>query len=192
VWGGSLDLTRLPAEDENKLWKFTPDGKGDGTWATETISNQAAFQQREMTSLGAFANTKDTGFVIGGVIVSSSQSLLYAEAVARTATFDIKTKVWDDKLTGFGPFNTLAGASAHYIPNIGPNGLIIVLGGIAPSPEGLLSPKDVRPFDLRNLTFFDPYTRQTYSQIATGSIPPSPRSEFCVTGFANAEGGYEM
>jgi hypothetical protein len=65
-----LSFDRAPDKDENKLWKFTPNGKGDGTWATETISNQAAFQQREMTSLGAFANTEDTGFIIGGIIIS--------------------------------------------------------------------------------------------------------------------------
>jgi hypothetical protein len=191
VWGGSLDLGRVPDEDENKLWKFTPEGKGGGTWATVALKNEAEFQQRKMTFLGAYANTKNTGFVIGG-IVPSLQSRTYFEAVARTATLDIKAKIWEDRTTGFGPFDTLVGASAHYIPNIGPNGLIIVLGGIAPSPEGEVFLEGARPFDLRNLTFFDPHTKQTYSQIATGSIPPTPRSEFCVTGFVNTEGGYEM
>jgi hypothetical protein len=47
-------------------------------------------------------------------------------------------------------------------------------------------------YDLGNITFFDPKTKEAYWQKATGDIPESPLTQFCVVGFRNSQGGYKM
>ncbi|KAH6853180.1 hypothetical protein B0I37DRAFT_440375 [Chaetomium sp. MPI-CAGE-AT-0009] len=192
LWGGEWLSNEMDAG--NTLWKFTPDGTGGGSWATEAPQNSPLFDQLDMTQLSAFASTNTTGFVIGGLAsawTDPGRVPSHNQAVPGMLAFNMKTRVWEDGTTGFSPFDTLVGASAHWVPNIGPNGLIMVLGGVAPLPIQDTTFVDAPAFDFRNLTFFDPETKQAYWQLATGDIPSSPRSKFCVTGFPNSDGGYE-
>jgi hypothetical protein len=194
LWGGDW-ISGERTEGHDALWKFTPDGDG-GSWAMETPNNPALFQQLAVTKLGAFASTNKTGFVIGGLasgLTDPGRVPSHNQAVPGMVAFNMKTRVWEDGTTGFSPIDgTLVGASAQWVPNFGPNGLIMVLGGVAPAPLEDPTFIDDPVFDFRNLTFFDPETKQAYWQIATGAIPPNPRSKFCVTGFQAADGGYEM
>lgn len=108
-------------------------------------------------------------------------------------SFNFDTHEW---INGIGsdrpaPFGTLLQASAHYVPTFGPGGLVFVMGGFAPDPEGNTGIQSNPTFNFKNLTFFDPVTSKTYSQTATGDIPPSPRFEFCTAGWRNTDGGYE-
>lgn len=68
----------------------------------------------------------------------------------------------------------------------------MILGGVSHPVVGNGDWKTARPYDLRNITFFDPITYESYWQIATGSVPPSPRADFCAAAFENPDGGYEM
>ncbi|KAH6651328.1 hypothetical protein F5144DRAFT_479164 [Chaetomium tenue] len=197
LWGGEwVSGERTETDDDSALWKFTPDATNGGSWTVEAPKNPVLFQQLAVTKLGAFASTNKTGFVIGGLasgLTDSSRGIFHNQAVPGMVAFNMETRVWEDGTTGFSPIDgTLVGASAQWVPNLGPNGLIMVLGGVAPVPIQETTFADATPFDFRNLTFFDPETKQSYWQIATGNIPPSPRSKFCATGFQNADGGYEM
>ena len=194
LWGGET-ISGERTEPDDTLWKFTPDGSGGGSWAMETPKNPTLLQQLDVTKLGAFASTNKTGFIIGGLasgLTDLGRVPFHNQAVPGMVAFNMKTRVWEDGTAGFSPIDgTLVGASAQWVPNLGPNGLIMVLGGVAPVPIQETTLPDAPAFDFRNLTFFDPETKQAYWQIATGDIPPV-RSKFCVTGFQNADGGYEM
>lgn len=192
LWGGSWLRGKLMTE--NALWKFTPDGEGGGTWARESPKNAALFDNLEQPEFVAFANSNDTGFAIGGLSSHATKLNGHIQAIPGMVTFNMETKLWRNGTTDFSPIqvDTPAGGSAHYVPNFGPNGLVMLLGGTAHPIDGRVDWKTSKPYDLENLTFFDPQTKETYSQVATGTIPPTPRTQFCLTGFQNPDGGYEM
>jgi len=106
------------------------------------------------------------------------------KAIPSMVEFD-KSKTWHNISTfGFSPNNTIISAQAEYVPSFGSLGLVVVLGGY----KNLGKPGY---YDLVNITFFDPKTKQKYWQLTTGDIP-SPRDSFCTAIFANPNGGYEI
>jgi hypothetical protein len=192
LWGGKwiwgVNMTA------NDLWEFTPDGQGGGAWAVSDPANGDLFKGLHQSEWGAYANTNDTGFYIGGIASGWTEMYrLSNQVVPGMVAYDMNTGVWQNGTTAFSPFPTLAGARAHYVPTFGPNGLVMVLGGS--TADSIVVDMDwtaAWPWDLHNLTFFDPQTKKQYWQTTTGSIPPSPRVSFCIAGFQNTDGGYEM
>ncbi|KKY29870.1 putative kelch repeat protein [Diaporthe ampelina] len=78
---------------------------------------------------------------------------------------------------------TLVNAQAEFAP-FGPNGLILLLGGTSgDSPTGLVN--------FVNVTFYDPITRQLFSQQATGTIPTG-RQRFCSVGVPGPDNTFEV
>ncbi|KAK4158055.1 hypothetical protein C8A00DRAFT_39611 [Chaetomidium leptoderma] len=188
-WPGGKNMTK------SALWKFTADGKGGGAWSIEEPSNPTMFNGLHPVEYGAFASTADTGFVIGGVAHAWTEpDHPTADPIPGMATFNMKTKTWQNGTTNFSPFGTgtLNQAVAEYIPAFGPDGLIIALGGYAPTLTGNLNDSDGPPLDLRNLTFFDPETKKRYWQTASGTIPPTPRGQACSSVFPSTDGGYDI
>jgi hypothetical protein len=178
---------------DNELWKFTPDGNGGGTWSTEAPANSELFDRLHQSEFGAFTNTNDTGFYIGGVASGWTEHYRAStQVVPGMVAFNMKTKTWHNGTSSFSPFETITSASAHYVPNFGPNGLVMVLGGISIPVVGEPNWETAPPYNFQDLTFFDPQTKKKYTQKTTGSIPLSPRVQSCVAGFQNSEGGYEM
>ncbi|KAK4039558.1 hypothetical protein C8A01DRAFT_36432 [Parachaetomium inaequale] len=191
VWGGKWigGKNMVP----NEIWKFTTDGNGGGRWAKEIPANPGLFNDLEQYEHGAWANTATTGFSIGGM--ASGWTKKYRggnQVIPGMVAFNMKTKVFQNGTTAFSPFDTLAAASAQFVPTFGANGLVMVFGGLALPVASEPKWETGIPYDLRNLTFFDPETKDAYWQIASGTIPPSPRSQFCVAGFENSDGGYEI
>lgn len=178
---------------KNALWKFTPDGRGGGAWSEEEPANPALFNNLHTAEFVAFANTNTTGFAIGGIASGwTEHGRAYTQTLPGMVAYNMQTKEWQNGTTSFSPFDTLVGASAHYVPNFGPHGLIVVMAGhnvpVVGEPDTAIEP----PFDLRNLTLFDPETKKRYWQMTSGSIPTTPRTHICTTGFQNPDGGYEM
>lgn len=191
VWGGKW--TRGFNMTENQYWKFTADGHGGGTWSQETPANPNLFDGLEQYEHGCVAQTEDTGFSIGGT--ASGWTKKYRgenQVIPGMVTFNMTTKLWQNGTKSFSPLDTVVAGAAQYIPNFGPNGLIMVFGGLSGRVDDSLDWSTALGYDLKNLTFFDPVTKQAYWQTATGTIPLYPRDRFCVAGIQNSEGGYEM
>lgn len=192
VWGGRWP--RGQNMTSNEYWKFTADGEGSGVWSRETPANPALFNDLEQYEYGAFVNTADTGFSIGGhASVWTKRYRASNQVIPGMVAYNMKTKIWHNGTTAFSPFDTIAAAVAHYVPNFGPNGLAMVLGGLM-MPLGEESNWETAvPYDLQNLTFFDPETKEKYWQTTSGAIPPTPRSQFCLAGFRDTDsGGYDL
>jgi hypothetical protein len=188
MWSRGLNMPRTRG-----FWRFDADQSGGGTWSVESPMNFGLFNGLHPGEQGAFTQTKSTGFLIGGVASPWTElGRDSTEALPGMVTFDMETKIWRNGTTGYSPFDTLVGATAQHIPSYGPNGLILVLGGHAPLVDREYSLDDAPPFDLQNLTFFDPNTQEAYWQTSTGDIPPSPRILFCTVGFQVPGGGYDM
>lgn len=117
---------------------------------------------------------------MGGLLTSQSNATVGSDtAVAGLVSFGMSSSVW----TNTSIERTLVNAQAEYAP-FGPNGLILLLGGTSgDSPPALI--------DFVNITFYDPITKQFFSQQATGTIPTS-RQRFCSVGVPGPNNTFEV
>ncbi|KAL2171665.1 hypothetical protein VTG60DRAFT_1961 [Thermothelomyces hinnuleus] len=193
-WGGRFPGGRNMTDDK-RPWKFTADGKGGGSWEIEDASNEVLLTRLHPTEYGAVVNTHTMGFVIGGVADAWTElNHPTADPIPGMVAFHMDSSIWQNGTVNFSPFgaSTLNQGVAEYLPSFGPNGLIIVLGGYTPSITGDLNKSDGPPLDLRNLTFFNPVTKQNYWQVTTGDVPPTPRGRACTAVFPSPDGGYDI
>ncbi|EAQ85859.1 hypothetical protein CHGG_07112 [Chaetomium globosum CBS 148.51] len=191
-WGGEFPPSVHENITEPELWKFTADGEGGGEWSIVKPANGGAFADIHSGTLAASANTDNTAFVIGGEIQRFSEPDRNGstQVLGGMVTFNMASRVWTNE-TDNSPFGTLVGASAHYLPSFGVDGVIITLGGLTPSLVGRWDGK-VPALDFYNLTFFNPVTKKTYWQLTSGDIPPSPRIQACTAIIKTADGGYDI
>lgn len=192
-WGGKWEFGQNMKKAE--LWKFSADGSGGGKWSVENPSNPSTFNGLVPSEYMAFTTVNNTGYAIGGTASGWTQlGREHSQTIPGMLSYNFDTKEWTNgtMAEGFSPLNTLAMASAHYVPIFGPGGLVMVMGGCQPEVDQEPSFENSPNLNFENLTFFDPGAKKTFSQKATGDIPPSPRTEFCMTGFQNTDGGYEM
>ncbi|KAK4148060.1 uncharacterized protein C8A04DRAFT_33588 [Dichotomopilus funicola] len=191
-WGGQFPAGLSDNITAPALWKFKVDGKGGGEWSKVRAANEGAFQAIRSTQLSATANTDNTAFIIGGQVDRFAEPNLTAvgQVVGGMVTYNLASRVWTNE-TDNSPFKTLVGASAHFLPGVGSNGLIMLLGGLSPGRVGMMD-GTAPASDLYNLTFFDPETKKVYWQTTTGEIPPTPRMQACTAMIKSPDGGYEI
>lgn len=117
---------------------------------------------------------------MGGLLTSQSNASVGSDTtVAGLVSFGMSSSVWTNTSVG----RTLVNAQAEYAP-FGPNGLILLLGGTSgDSTSGLI--------DFANITFYDPITKQFFSQQATGTIPTG-RQRFCSVGVSGPNSTFEV
>lgn len=183
VWGGGTSYGQ--AVPDPVLWKFTVDGQGGGEWTTEDdMANADRFRGLERTQGAAYASTPEKGFVFGGDS-DSTTSPDPKPPVSGYATFDFDTKTWSRESSGpYTREGTLFGATATYVPGFGPNGIIMILGGVGgDGADDYL--------DFETLHFMDPETGAWHTQKATGQWPQD-RATHCAVGVAGDNGTYEM
>lgn len=186
-WGVDLDLN----SDINKaLWKFTPDGKGYGTWSKEAPSNEDVFNSmvQNTRAAAAFCPDEKLGFIVGGFGTSSTDkrfkgvdwpNVMNTPGMLR---YDANTKTWSNEsttaMTSGGVFTTGEALCASGVSN---NSLLFVFGGYTASSTN----------DFTNITFYDTKTKIWHSQPTTGEVPKS-RELFCAVGVNGRNGTYEM
>ena len=90
----------------------------------------------------------------------------------------------DRQITSLPTNLTLVGSRLQFVPNYGPEGILIVLGGIVGDVGG-------KPQDFAVLPIFDPAGKRWYNQTTTGEAPAG-RAEHCVSGKPSPNGTYEI
>lgn len=106
-------------------------------------------------------------------------------SVAGHVAFDFDTKAWSREARA--PYTSdggLFGGTATYVPGFGPNGIILILGGVSGENE------DEYP-TFRRLHFMDPVTGQWFAQETSGDVPDE-RTTHCSVGVQGHNGTYEM
>lgn len=104
---------------------------------------------------------------MGGLLTSQSNTSVEGDTpVAGLVSFGMSSSVW----TNTSVPRKLVNAQAEYVP-FGPNGLVLLLGGTTGDSPPTFS-------NFTNITFYDPITKQFFSQQATGTIPTG-RQRFC-------------
>ncbi|KAF6825044.1 kelch repeat protein [Colletotrichum plurivorum] len=158
-WGGLIG--KNPPPSETRLQKFIAED-GGGSWSieTESESEYKGLSQIRRSHGGAVANTPQSSFYFGGV----SEEILNIKANTNLpgySQFDFKSqqKSWvqhDD--SPYSSSRTIYAATAHYVPNFGPNGLIILIGGAEyDSGRG-----EVQNLSLEMMWFLDPITHKCF------------------------------
>ncbi|KXH67996.1 kelch repeat protein [Colletotrichum salicis] len=205
IWGGHTADT-LYLKDESLStgsWKFQADGLGGGQWTKETPVNPTEFTELVRSEDGAFASTPHGGFWFGGWAgtrpkvhaTNGDADLAPARATPGMVVYDWNNNQWSNETVArrnaFPPYGTVRGARALYVPDFGPNGIIVLLGGFMATLEPIINGSDslYRWMDI-SITFMDPVTKKWYSQTATGSAP-TRRQWFCMVG-VSSETTYEM
>ncbi|KAK4670629.1 uncharacterized protein QC763_213470 [Podospora pseudopauciseta] len=193
AWGGYWPFGLEMVTDE--VYKFTADSRGGGEWGVETLPNGVRLDQISPGEAGAVTSTGTMGIVIGGQATPWTQlGRDNTRQLSGMITFDFESKALMNGTQKFSPFGDtpVVGASAEFISGVGENGIVIVMGGHVGRTDKEVPLGEMDFFDMRNVTFFDPVTKETWSQVTTGDIPPSPRIGFCTAAFSSKEGGHEI
>lgn len=178
IWGGEAADGTPPPPDQT--WQFSADGNGGGFWSLKPPSNPRIFNELSRPVGCAYTQGDGVGYCMGGLLTSQSNASVGADtAVAGLVSFGMSSSVWTN--TSVSP--TLVNARAEYAP-FGPNGLILLLGGTPGDPASA-------PVDFANITFYDPITKQFFSQQATGAIPAG-RQRFCSVGVPGPDNTFEV
>ncbi|KAK3985742.1 kelch repeat-containing protein [Cladorrhinum sp. PSN332] len=198
IWGGFWAYSYKKADlDYVPMAKFKADGNGGGTWALVEMADQEMLTSLRPTEVGAPVQVNNTAFLMGGQWSDLTDQRVPtgpSRAVPGLVTWDFTTgEIQNSTLPDFSPFGseTRVGASAIYVPAFGPNGLVFLMGGHSPPIDRAYSISDTRALPLSNLGFFDPITRESFTQTATGDAPRFPRRAFCIVGF-ETQGGYDV
>ena len=192
VWGGIAPygegVDRIASRG---VWKFTPDSndRSTGAWSLETVSNPAVLSNTRKSFQGGFVTVPKTnmGYWLGGytqVGRTEDPSSKGADGeAAGLMSFNMATSEWkNDTASDLVPAGRSRGAAGVWLPRFGANGLVTFVGGFSV----------VSGFrEFTNLTFFDPVTRKSYFQTATGDAP-SPRKDFCAVTVESPRGGHEV
>jgi hypothetical protein len=181
-WGGHTSWFADIGDPE--LIHFRADGKGGGEWVEDNPSN--TFKNAERVESSAYASTPDGGFAFGGSSAANTSKEPKGN-VAGFVSFNFTTKEWtSDSSAPYSSDGSLYGGTATFVPTFGPNGIIILLGGMTQAKTS-----DVKYLDFRTLYFIDPVTRDWNYQVTTGDTP-SGRYHHCATGVASSNGTFEM
>jgi hypothetical protein len=192
IWGGRAWFgIDVPLD---QIWRFDTDGDGGGSWTTESPENPAVFDNLIRSAEGAYANSKDTGFLVGGWGGSWTDASLFGSSdfsVPNIVSFNMTTKLWsNDSALAFTQFGTDVAGAVEFIQSFGPNGILLFLGGVA-GVVGAYQQNGAGMLDFNNLTFYDPVSKEWYWQATTGNVPP-PRQSFCTVGLPGPNRTYEM
>ncbi|KAK4171431.1 hypothetical protein QBC36DRAFT_366526 [Triangularia setosa] len=193
AWGGYWPFGLGMVTDE--VYKFTADNQGGGEWGVETLANGLRLDQLSPGEAGAVTSTGKLGIVIGGQATPWTQlGRENTRQLSGMVTFDFESKALMNGTQRFSPFgNTpVVGASAEFISGVGDNGIVMVMGGHVGRTDKEVPVGEMDFFEMRNVTFFDPVTKEAWSQITTGDVPVSPRMGFCTAAFSTKEGGHEI
>jgi hypothetical protein len=187
AWGGEGPYGNTTGADNIKLWAFSSDNEGGGSWAAVIPDNPAVFDFLLRGTVGLAATCNGVGFLLGGVATPASDARVSGTVpLPGLLTYDMKSSTWAN-VSATSPYATAQSGQAECLP-FGPNGLIMFLGGAYSS---VADDNALAPVPFNNLTFYDPVTNEWFWQLTGGDVPDG-RSSFCSVGLTGPNGTFEM
>ncbi|GKT47929.1 Kelch repeat-containing protein [Colletotrichum spaethianum] len=184
IWGGTRRATLL--------WKFDADGSGGGSWSPKHTDDLNSFTRLTRSQGGAYVSTPDSGFYFGGYASRyTSQNPEGPVPGYLQFNYTATDQEWTNHTEApYSIYGTVVGASAHYVPNYGPNGLLMIFGGGSDVP-GRAQSKNRGWLDFGKIYFMDPLTKKWYSQKTSGNAPGA-RMWHCTVGALSQNNTYEI
>jgi hypothetical protein len=184
IWGGS-EWFAPSQTDTQSYWKFSADGKGEGTWNRESPASAQVFRTLDARDAAAVVSTPDAGFIFGGKQIAGS-----FENEEGFVVYNYTNKEWSSDLDApYSGDGTVWGGSATYIEKYGTAGVIFILGGISGHDRPHFS-----FLEFETIYFYDVGTQTWHKQKTTGDERPSRRAQHCAVGVggSGANDTYEV
>ncbi|KIW08569.1 uncharacterized protein PV09_00534 [Verruconis gallopava] len=172
------------AYQDRGLWSFSPDGQGGGSWKNLNSTAPAGFKTEVRPYSALVASGDGKGFMLGGFDPANA-----SVGISGLVIYDFSSnKLSNNTVTGIANKGVVQMGGAHFVPNFGPQGIMITfagdqVGAKQAGADSLLSTTTVQ--------IYDPATGVWYEQTTSGNIP-EPRKEFCMTGAASNNETYEI
>lgn len=174
---------------------------GSGTMWTFEEANGSQWEPTPApstsTSLSAlfgssWISSPSSFYSIGGAIPGGYASIPTI-AIGGIVSFNFSSNTWTNGSSDGLPDSSFSVmAESVFVPNFGPSGLLITLGGDSPPNDTYHYEKGAALTDMSNVTVYDIASEKWYHQTATGAVPPG-RSEFCMIGAMQSDNTtYEM
>ncbi|KAK1971557.1 kelch repeat protein [Colletotrichum sublineola] len=191
IWGGATSYAADPPSA--RLWKFSADGSGGGTWSTEIKPGHDFFTQLTRSQGAAYVSTPDSGFYFGGYSGADADPNPKGPV---PGFLQFNYTATDQAWTNYteAPYSTsgnVVGASAHHVPSYGPNGLVMMFGGRSHVIGSGQSNSNVGWLDFNTIHIMDPLTKKWYSQNTSGNAPGA-RMWHCTVGALSQNNTYEI
>ena len=187
-WGGTSD--QLTA----KLYVFTPDGDGGGSWSSESVPDSITRGQ-----FGASTTCQDRMVYFGGRLRASTDDSVRnidgSSSIAlpgvlqynfEDATWENKTSEgWTEKWATYQRGELVCADVKDRDP------VVVAIGGAAiPSTNAYDDTGEL--LDMSKILFWDMKGEKWHSQKTGGQRKPQSRQGFCAVGAASKNGTYEM
>ena len=156
---------------QDSLWAFNLDGKGSGTWNAVKDSSISEEQSR---GIAGVASSPQSGWLLGGRDFNDTHTL----------TDMLQVDLTDRRITSISTPLKLRWPRLQFIPNYGPEGILIAFGSV--DGDGGFNWPDFETFPI-----FDPSEQRWYNQSTTGERPAN-RAEHCVAGKPSLNQTYEI
>ncbi|KAI9791798.1 MAG: hypothetical protein M1833_001322 [Piccolia ochrophora] len=168
------------------VWRFTPNGRGGGSWNESTDAIDPAFGTITRPSSGLTAFSNESAYYLGGysnyLTSEDTKDLRPDDTIPLPGMieYNFQTGAWhNNSAAKYSPKGIGAFGRMEYVPNFGEKGLFVMIGGAIDGLKSYYADNTPQKFD--NITVFDPATQEWYSQATTGDVP-DPRYSFCSAG----------
>lgn len=172
------------AWQDSGLWSFKPGKAGTGTWTNLNDTADAYFTTGSRPFLGSVASGNGTGWFLGGN-KDYSDNETYVPTSGLLSYDFAANKASNASVAGISMAGWASYAQMHYVPNFGPAGVLISVGGLHDDPA------DEYLTSMSTVQILDPSTGDWYEQATTGTAPAA-RKEFCLAGAASTNETYEL
>ncbi|KAL8868369.1 MAG: hypothetical protein Q9174_005035, partial [Haloplaca sp. 1 TL-2023] len=157
IWafGGEISLLNSNPPDFG-IWNFKPNGGGGGTWTPMSDFRGGPWEEGIERPLGGASQfTNNTGFLLGGYSSSGSSPLASRTELTGfvptpgLVAYSFGNESWSNvtdtpHLTSSG---AIEWASMEFVPSLGPNGLMVVIGGETSDLASYSPGNEQRPMD---------------------------------------------
>ena len=193
-WGG-WTYDGNGGKNEDWIWTFSPDGQGGSSW--QQNPSPAVKGSPLVTTIGSSsANTPTDFFSLGGTLVPdvvNGSELPPNSTIQGLVSFDFSGSTWMNATSaGFLQSGFSMLGEATFVPNFGPAGLLVFVGGDSPQNESYAYENASALADMATIPLYDIQAGAWYKQAATGDIPPG-RTGLCAVGAPAADNSsFEM
>lgn len=164
------------------VWQFQPDGDDRGDFNSTIASTDSLWNSLIRPCSGLISYGAGKGYVLGGASAPDPRDD-QVPAVGGMLVFDYDSQtISNQTVTGSQFDGGIHMGGMIYLPNYGPDGVFIVLGG---------EDQNLNLLPMNVTSIYDPSADKWYQQDLIGDVP-MPRKSLCIAGAASTAGTYEM
>ena len=169
------------------LWQCS-----NGSWSEvgDQYDNAPSFSEvRPAGGLGTFGH--GVGYLLGGFQAFDTDRAGPWWPIPGLLSYNTSSNIWSNlSSTGFSQYGTALFGNVQFVPNIGPEGVLIAFGG-QESPPSPWTNTAQNFMHFSNMSIYDIAARTWHWQTTTGDTPPDSILS-CITGVKSDRDTYEI